>query len=1019
MKKTYLAFGIMLIMLLIISTSLIAATGDTPVPADYDGDGDADIVIYRDLDGSWRQQEGNWPGTSSTIYYYGSSDFIPVQADYNGDGDADIAVFRESDRKWCILYSPDYTDYRLYFGELGDTPVPADYDGDGDDDIAVFRESNGKWLRQEGNWPGTSSPIFYHGQYGDTPVPADYDGDGKDDIAIFRESTGLWNIRYSSDYTYWQTYFGASGDTPVPADYDGDGNDDIAIFRPSTGLWEIIYSSTVVTHQVTFGQSGDTPVPADYSGDGKANIAVFTESTGEWSILYLYYKATTAGNWNTTATWKTSTTVDGSYTTDATETPTASNSGGIIIDADVSITANVTIDQTTINSGKTLTVADGITVTVRYEVGTNLDIKGTLSIGTGIVDVNGTFDATGGAVTFTGAGDLKLGGTVISLGTFTKSTSTVTYDGGDQTVDDVDYSSLSFIGSTTGSTKTFADGITKIDNHISLTDDITLTGSSESAVTVQVPTPGTTDSRIFIIDNASGKTINISNMTIKGGNIGANYGGGIYFSSGTLNLESVTVSGSIAAYGGGIQVAGGEINIDKCTIKDNEATTYFGGGVRVGNSASATVVVTNSTFSGNSSDDYGSGFSSGSGNTITITNSTFSYNTSDGIGGGISLSSPSTLTSLTIANNHSDNDDSGSEIGGGLYFYDGTHIVINCIIANNYRGSGTSTGDDYYYRDGTLTDNGYNVVEFQNGSSTGSEKTFTATTNFIYTGSGTDWTHDGGTVSGSLYLSSILALNNNPNGTFTLTYTNGSSIGIDDGTGSDPDQRGATVYNGTKDIGAYEWQGSEATLPVILSIFTAQFIENTPTLYWETQSEVDNMGWFVYRNREEDFTTSEKISEFIEGHGTTSQQQSYLYEDRIQNPEVGDKYYYWLESIDFSGMVNHYDKVAVLTIPEQYDPGSGLIPEPVRYGLFQNNPNPFIESTKISFNLPETARVDLNVYNIKGQLVKKLYSGLTSKRTIMWNGRDEQGKKLENGMYLYKLMINGRATETKKLILMK
>jgi len=37
----------------------------------------------------------------------------------------------------------------------------------------------------------------------------------------------------------------------------------------------------------------------------------------------------------------------------------------------------------------------------------------------------------------------------------------------------------------------------------------------------------------------------------------------------------------------------------------------------------------------------------------------------------------------------------------------------------------------------------------------------------------------------------------------------------------------------------------------------------------------------------------------------------------------------------------------------------------------------------------------------------------------MWDGRDEQGKKLENGMYLYKVMINGKATETKKLILMK
>jgi len=42
-----------------------------------------------------------------------------------------------------------------------------------------------------------------------------------------------------------------------------------------------------------------------------------------------------------------------------------------------------------------------------------------------------------------------------------------------------------------------------------------------------------------------------------------------------------------------------------------------------------------------------------------------------------------------------------------------------------------------------------------------------------------------------------------------------------------------------------------------------------------------------------------------------------------------------------------------------------------------------------------------------------------SKHTIMWNGKDEQGKKLENGVYFYNLIVNGKTEETKKLILMK
>jgi hypothetical protein len=229
------------------------------------------------------------------------------------------------------------------------------------------------------------------------------------------------------------------------------------------------------------------------------------------------------------------------------------------------------------------------------------------------------------------------------------------------------------------------------------------------------------------------------------------------------------------------------------------------------------------------------------------------------------------------------------------------------------------------------------------------------------------------------------------------------------------------------DIEVNEDQGSayiyetigDLSLPVVLSTFTAQYIENTPTIHWSTQSETDNMGWLLYRNIENDFSSSEVISDMIEGHGTTTQQQNYVYEDRIQEPEVSSTFYYWLESIDYSGMIHHYDKVAILTIHDNHGATGNLLPEPERFGLLQNEPNPVVSSTRIAFNLTETAQVDLAIYNLKGQLVKILYSGNTSKHTIMWDGKDEHGKELENGVYLYKININGSTAETKKLILMK
>jgi len=262
--------------------------------------------------------------------------------------------------------------------------------------------------------------------------------------------------------------------------------------------------------------------------------------------------------------------------------------------------------------------------------------------------------------------------------------------------------------------------------------------------------------------------------------------------------------------------------------------------------------------------------------------------------------------------------------------------------------------------------------------------------------------------------------------TFTSTATNGLSAPVWDFYSNPNDDVANNNYwdmdvSGTRNNGYpfLSWEYPTHSLPVTLSSFTAQYLNNTPTLYWTTQSETDNMGWFVYCNEDNDFTTSEKISEFIEGHGTTTQQQSYIYEDCIENSEVGDTYYYWLELIDYSGMVNHYDKVAILTIPEQTEPGTGLIPEPEQYGLFQNEPNPFIGSTKISFNLSETANVELYIYNLKGQIVKPLYSGVASSKTLDWNGKDENGKNLQAGVYLYKLLVNGKIAETKKLILMR
>jgi hypothetical protein len=95
-----------------------------------------------------------------------------------------------------------------------------------------------------------------------------------------------------------------------------------------------------------------------------------------------------------------------------------------------------------------------------------------------------------------------------------------------------------------------------------------------------------------------------------------------------------------------------------------------------------------------------------------------------------------------------------------------------------------------------------------------------------------------------------------------------------------------------------------------------------------------------------------------------------------------------------------------------------LIPN-TQYQLY-NYPNPFNPITKIIFNLPEEGNVKLEIYNIKGQKVKTLLDCYMSpgRSELIWNGKDDNGKRVSSGVYFYQL-VTEKKTITKKMILIK
>ncbi len=93
---------------------------------------------------------------------------------------------------------------------------------------------------------------------------------------------------------------------------------------------------------------------------------------------------------------------------------------------------------------------------------------------------------------------------------------------------------------------------------------------------------------------------------------------------------------------------------------------------------------------------------------------------------------------------------------------------------------------------------------------------------------------------------------------------------------------------------------------------------------------------------------------------------------------------------------------------------------PVEFALHQNYPNPFNPTTTINFDLPADADVKLVIYDITGRTVRTLVSGSITAgyKKIVWNGRDDFGRGVATGMYIYRL-VAGDFVDVKKMTFLK
>ena len=213
-------------------------------------------------------------------------------------------------------------------------------------------------------------------------------------------------------------------------------------------------------------------------------------------------------------------------------------------------------------------------------------------------------------------------------------------------------------------------------------------------------------------------------------------------------------------------------------------------------------------------------------------------------------------------------------------------------------------------------------------------------------------------------------------------------------------------------IGSFSyWTATDPdnSLPVTLASFTATADDGQVTLRWITESEIENLGFNIYRSANSNVKFLMINDELIPGTGNSSSRHEYEYVDKgLTN---GATYWYKLEDVDYSGNTELHGTVSATPIESAF---------PAEFRLYPNYPNPFNSITTISYDLPDDGFVDLSVYNMRGEKVATLMQGNQEAGSyrLNWDGTSQSGDIVASGIYFLRI-ANGSYSRTSKMVFIR
>lgn len=187
-------------------------------------------------------------------------------------------------------------------------------------------------------------------------------------------------------------------------------------------------------------------------------------------------------------------------------------------------------------------------------------------------------------------------------------------------------------------------------------------------------------------------------------------------------------------------------------------------------------------------------------------------------------------------------------------------------------------------------------------------------------------------------------------------------------------------------------------------------------LAWDANTEPDLDHYAIYRGYQDDkFSPVNWLSNPVATTTSTTWTDPFV---KI-NTSAPSSVHYRITAVDDANNESDYSNSISTHSYQVPKIGAPQLPEVI--ALHQNYPNPFNPATQIRFDLPEDAEVVLKIYNVLGEEVrtlvdKRMEIGLLS---VSWDGKDEKGRDLPSGVYLYRFSVNSRNMNGKSFVAIK